>query len=503
MSAAVAGIHFGNTNCYVAVSKEGKITTVSNELGTRMTPTMLAYTGNEKIIGQDAKQFSVRNPTSCITNIKSCIGDSFHEEAVNEVEKYCSCPIRLQNGEICHCITVEEDSLNVSTAEALSYILTKLLEIAESFGGDELEDVVITTPHSFSDQQKMSIVEAAEKIGFNVLRVISESAAALLAYGIGQNDNMENYNILVFRLGGSSCDVSLVNVNSGMYHVIAESRKPHYGANQFDEILVENFANEFKRKYKEDITDNRKAMGKLRAVCEECKLTLSRKETSPITVDSLYDGLDFQSNITRIKFESMASPVITEFMNFVGDFLKSKNIHKDSIAKVALVGGGTGVPKLVSTFKSYFASSELIDNRNADEIICHGAAMQASILQTSRQVEKTPKLKCLSRNIGIKVANSKFEAILSQSTPIPCQMKKTFLIPPNQKSISVPIYEWESSPKDAKIIAKFAVHDITAKSEEQEVQLSFLVNKLDNITAILSVGDSKHNLQISNECHKT
>jgi len=502
---AVAGIHLGNTNCFVAVSKDGKVETVSNEMGTRMTPTIVAYTGSEKIIGQEAKQFGVRNPRSCITNIKACIGNSFHEDEFNELKKFCSCTVHNKKGEIYHEIKLgEEDKVVVSNTKALSYIFTKLLEIAESFGGDDLEDVVIATPYSFSDQQKMTITEAAESIGFNVLRMISEPAAALLAHNVGQNDTQENYNTLVFRLGGTSSDAALVNVNCGMYNLIGELRKTHFGASSFDDVLVKNFVGEFKKKYKMDITDNRKAMSKLRTACEQCKMGLSRKESSQIAVDSLYEGMDFHGNITRMKFESLSSSLISECMAIVDELLKSNNLQREGIAKIALVGGGTCIPKLISTFKNAFPKAEILDNRSADETMALGAAIQASILQASSKVEHTPKLKCLTKNIGIKVSNSKYEALLAKNTPVPCQQKRSFTIAANQKTIAIPIYEWadgEEATENAKLLAKIVAKDLVVKEEDRKVELITLINKLDNITIILTVDDKKYDVHITNESH--
>lgn len=501
---AAAGIHLGNTNCVVAVSKDGKVDTISNESGDRTTPTVIAYTGDEKIIGLHAKQYLTRNPHRCITNIKASIGNSFHRETFEDVQRFCSCEVENRHGEICHNIKLDDDVISVTTAEALSYIFTKLLEVAESYGGEDLEDVALAVPLSFTDQQKMSIMEAAENIGFNVLRVISEPSAALLAHGIGQNDQTETCNVLVFRLGGSSSDACLINVNGGMYHVLGENRKSHFGANCFDDVLVNTFISEFKKKYKMDISDNKKAVNKLRSASEECKRLLTTMNTTKVTVESLYDGIDFSSNMTRIKFESITSSIISKCMEVIDELLKSLNFSKENIHKVVLVGGGSYIPKVISAFKDEFQSAELLDSKNAGEIIANGAAVQASLLQSSSQLEHTPKLKCLSKNIGIKVSNSTFEVLLAKDTSIPTSFKKAFKIPPNQNSVVIPLYESSNrSMDDAKLLAKIVMRDLQkAETKERELKLSLQINRTGNIIAILSNDrDEKESVTIT--CDQT
>jgi len=507
---AVAGIYFGNTNSVISVCMNGRVETVSNETGDRITPTIVAYTGTEKVVGQPAKQYNGRNPLSCITNIKSCIGQSFTEEHINEQKKYFSCEVANANGNISYNVKVEDKIVPVSSVEASSYILTKLLEIAELVGGDDLEDVVIAVPSTFSEEQTLGLREAAESVGCNILRVISEPAAALHAYGIGQADTKADCKVLVYRLGGSSTDATLLEVKDGMYRSIAQKVDKHFGADDFSDQLVKNFVQDFKRKHKEDISNNKRAIGKLKIATELCKHGLSQMQTTACTVDSLFDGIDFNSQVPRAKFETICSSLFSKSLSLVEELLTESNTKHKDVDKIILIGGGSRMPRLIKLFTEKFPSSEMLNSINPDEVISNGAALQAALLAGREDITSinncTTKLDCFSRNIGLKTKQDDkeiLEIIISKNTPVPLRKSKKFEAPASQTSACVCIYEInDDGTQTENLLAKIALKDL-GDEKDKDFTLSFEINRNGVLLITLSESTSKRHEKVTIEIHES
>ncbi|XP_057313032.1 heat shock 70 kDa protein 14-like [Hydractinia symbiolongicarpus] len=504
---ASAGIHFGNTNSVIAVYKDGKVEIVSNETGDRVTPTIVAYTGSEKLVGQPAKQYLTRNPSSCISQIKSSIGQSFTDDHINQIKDGASCEISNVKGSISFKVKVEDNFVKVSSIKAASYIFTKLLEIAEHVGGSDLEDVVLAVPHNFSEEQKLSLCEAAEDIGCNVLRVISEPAAALLAYGIGQEDPTVHGNILVYRLGGSSMDATVMNVNSGMYRVFSQKCNPNFGGKDFDKVLVQHFQKEFQRKYKEDISSNKRAIGKLTTAVETCKHGLTRMQSTSCAVDSLYDGLDFHSQIPRAKYESLCSHLFTQCLQLIDESLQSSNLTESQIDTVILAGGGSNMPRLINLVKERFKSSEFLTKYSPEELLARGAALQAALLQGREDINaSSPSLQCLSKNIGIKISkdgNEQMEVIINKNTPVPTRRSRTFKCDAQQTSVCVCVCESvDTNIETSRLLAKLAMKDLNENSEK-ELLINFEVNRNGYLQVTLTEKVSNRTEQLTIEIEHT
>ncbi|XP_065670677.1 heat shock 70 kDa protein 14 isoform X2 [Hydra vulgaris] len=475
-----AGIHFGNTNSVITIWKDGKVDTVSNETGDRITSTAVAYTGTEKIVGQPAKQYMVKNPLSCISNIKSCVGQSFTSEQMQKIKTKCSCHVSNTKNVFAYQVKVDDNYIKVSPVEAASYIFTKLLEIGELVGGSELEDVVLTVPHNFSEDQRISLCEAAENIGCNILRVISEPAAACLAYGIGQNDPLEHSTVLIYRLGGSSMDACIMEVINGMYHMVHYKSNSDFGSNEFDNVLIKYFTEEFKRIHKEDISENKRALGKLSAAAEDCKHGLSKLHTIACAVDSLHDGIDFHCQLPRAKFESLCGFVFSKCMELVDELLLEANFKVADIDKVILVGGGSRMPRLVQLMKNKFDSSEILNTIHTEEVLAQGAALQAGLLQGRDDTLNTDvfNLNCISKNIGIKLANDdKLYILLNKNTPVPVKRSANLIVPASQTTACVYLYECEDATLTGSLLlAKLVIRDLNDEAKELFLNIEFRRN---------------------------
>jgi len=493
---AVAGIHFGNTNSVITVSNETKLDTVSNETGDRVTPSIVAYTGDEKVIGKPAKQFLIRNPLSCIANIKAAVGSTFTDAEIQEMKNRFSCEILNKNNKLVFRVKVENDTINVRCGDAASYIFTKLLEIAENVGGADLEDVVLTVPVKFSAQQRISLSAAAEHVGCNILRLISEPAAALLAYGIGQEDASAECTALVFRLGGTSMDATLMSVNSGMYRCIGQESREDFGAKNFDNAIVKHLIQEFKRKTKEDITDNKRAIGKLKAAIEECKHGLTNMTSNHFNVDSLHDGMDFNTKIVRATFESLCNNLFQQCIQLVDQLLQAHSLTEQNIHKVVFVGGGTRMPKLVEMFKSKFTNSEILNSISPEEVLSVGAAIQASLLQGREDIKlNTPlcPLECLPKNMGVKTigedGSEHLEVLLPKHTPVPSRRTRTFPGTGTQTSVGLSVYESEDlslSSEGSRCLGTIVMRDIPVSEEGKEFALTFEANRSGNVVVMLT-----------------
>ncbi|XP_065052008.1 heat shock 70 kDa protein 14-like [Rhopilema esculentum] len=474
---AVAGIHFGNTNCCIAVCKDNRTEVVSNETGERVLPACVGYTGEEKVIGFPARNLSTRCPQSVINNIKFLIGRSHLEETFREkVGKRCSCKMVIQNDCPCFEVSFGESSVFVSPTEASQFVLTKLLENAEAIGGADLEDSVLTVPIWFTEKQRIELSEACESTGFNVLRVISEPAAALLAYGLGQEDSYENSMVLVFRLGGTSVDATLVEINSGMYRVIASKVNQDLGGDSYDEVLVKLLMKEFYRKFKLDIEDNKKALRKLKVTAEQCKCALSNMNNSMCSVDSLHDGIDFSCQVTRAKFESHCAELFARSFEIVTDLLKEGEILPSDISKVIFVGGSTRMPKIRQIFSEKFPNAELLLSIKPEEVIAIGAAKQAEIILGKEEIDfadLTCPINCISKSLALEVLNeeqiSSFEIIIRKYTPAPFRKRHSFESLSDHTKLSLRFYEInpgkDGSSNDRHLIAKVVLNDVKKGSK--------------------------------------
>merc|ERR1711959_860395 len=275
--------------------------------------------------------------------------------------------------------------------EISSMVLQKMKETAEAYLGDEVKNAVVTVPAYFNDGQRNATKDAGRISGLNVLRIINEPTAAAIAYGLGKKDTGEQ-NVLIFDLGGGTFDVSLLAIEDGIFEVKATAGDTHLGGEDFDHNMVQHFMGEFKRKHRgKDITTNARALRRLRSACERAKRTLSAAPQAFIEIDSLFEGIDFNSTIARAKFEEMNMGLFRKTMEPVEKVLRDAKVSKKDVDEMVLVGGSTRIPKVQTMLQEFFNGKELNKSINPDEAVAYGAAVQAAIL-TGDQSEKTSDL---------------------------------------------------------------------------------------------------------------
>ena len=384
------GIDLGTTYSAVGVWQTDRVEIIANDQGNRTTPSYVSFTESERLIGDSAKNQASMNPVNTVYDAKRLIGRKFSEDIVQNELKNLSYTVKAgDHDKPVICVDYKGESKTFRPEEVSAMILTKMKEIAESYTGTEVTEAVVTVPAYFNDAQRQSTKDAGVIAGLNVSRIINEPTAAAIAYGLDKKTETEQ-NVLIFDCGGGTMDITLVSIEDGVFEVKATAGDTHLGGEDFDTLLVEHFAKEFQRKHKQDIRSNKRAVRRLRSACERAKRTLSSSASSSIEIDSLYEGIDFFTSISRARFEEICNDLFRRCIDPVDKVLRDAKVSKGDVHEVVLVGGSTRIPKIQKMLSDYFNGKELCKSINPDECVAYGAAVQAAIL--SGAVDKSGKL---------------------------------------------------------------------------------------------------------------
>ena len=499
------GIDLGTTYSCVATFNSA-VEIIANEQGNRVTPSFVAFNSEERLIGDAAKNQAALNPKNTVFDAKRLIGRAFDDESVQKDIKTWPFKVIESNGNPLIEVEYLEETKTFSPQEISSMVLTKMKTIAEDYLGKKVNNAVVTVPAYFNDAQRQATKDAGAIAGLNVLRIINEPTAAAIAYGLGAGKSEKERHVLIFDLGGGTFDVSLLNINGGVFTVKATAGDTHLGGQDFDTNLLDFFKASFQKKTGLDISNDPRALRRLRTSCERAKRTLCSVTQTTVEVDSLFEGEDFSEQITRARFEEINSTLFKSTLDPVMQVLKDAKIAKAQVDEVVLVGGSTRILKIQKLLSDFFDGKQLEKSINPDEAVAYGAAVQGAILtgqSTSEDTKDLLLLDVIPLSLGVAMQGNVFAPVVPRNTTVPTIKRRTFTtVADHQTTVQFPVYQGERvNCTENTLLGEFDLKNIPPMPAGEPVLESIFdvdANGILKVTAVEKSTGRSSNITISN-----
>lgn len=499
----VIGIDLGTTYSCVGVMQNGQVEIIANDQGNRITPSYVAFTSEERLIGDAAKNQAAMNPVNTIFDVKRLIGRKYADTTVQKDKKLLPFEIVNQAGKPMISVDIKHEKKTFSPEQISAMVLGKMKKTAEEYLGKEVKNAVVTVPAYFNDAQRQATKDAGTIAGLNVMRIINEPTAAAIAYGLNKKGEK---NILVFDLGGGTFDVTLLTIDDGVFEVLSTNGDTHLGGEDFDHRVMDYMMKLFKRKYGKDLSKDNRALAKLRRECEKAKRALSSQTQVRIEIESLFGGQDFSETLTRARFEELNSDLFRRTLKPVEKVLKDAGMTKGSVHEVVLVGGSTRIPKVQQLVSDFFNGKAPSKGINPDEAVAYGAAVQAGILSGDggEATDHIVLVDVAPLSLGIETVGGVMSKIIPRNSKVPASKSQTFTTyQDNQEVVSIKVYEGERAmTKDCHMLGKFDLGGVRkAPRGDPQILVTFDVNAdgILSVSAEEKGASNKESITITND----